>query len=136
MKNIFAAFILLLMANVVVAQQDNTIKVVGDTLFGRTLDGESIREVHRNVVMTQDNVTITCDKAIQYIARNEADLFGNVVVTQDSIIINTESGHYFGDTKIAYSNSGVKLFDGHVHLNSKSGYYYFNEKLLLITKFI
>ena len=128
MKKIFAAFILLLMANVVFAQQDNTIKVVGDSLFGKTLNGESIREVHGHVVMTQDNVTITCEKAIQYIARNEADLFGNVVVTQDSIIIHTDSGHYFGDTKIAYSESGVKLFDGHVYLHSKSGYYFFDEK--------
>lgn len=109
-------------------QQKEIITVLGDSLIGRMVNGENIREVHGNVVMTQGAVRITCSKAIQYIARNEAELIGKVVVTQDSIIINTDLGYYYGDSKVAFSQSGVSLFDGHMNLNSKYGYYYFDEK--------
>ncbi|MDQ7817158.1 MAG: OstA-like protein [Melioribacteraceae bacterium] len=104
------------------------ITVLGDSLIGKLVNGESIREVHGNVVMTQGAVRITCSKAIQFIARNEAKLIGKVVVTQDSIIINTDLGYYYGDSKVAFSNSGVSLYDGHINLNSNHGYYYFDEK--------
>lgn len=113
--------------------QENPLLVVGDSLVGRTINGESIREVHGNVVMTQGDVRITCNKAVQYIARDEAELIGNVVVIQDSIIINTDLGYYFGDTKVASSEVGVTLFDGHVNLKSKKGWYYFDEKRALFT---
>jgi lipopolysaccharide export system protein LptA len=104
------------------------ITVNGDSLFGKMINGEMVREVHGNVVMTQGNVRITCIKAIQYLARNEAELIGKVVVKQDSVIINTDIGYYYGNTKVAHSKSGISLFDGHVNLSSKNGYYYFDEK--------
>jgi lipopolysaccharide export system protein LptA len=104
------------------------ITVNGDSLFGKMINGEMVREVHGNVVMTQGNVRITCLKAIQYLVRNEAELIGKVVVKQDSVIINTDIGYYYGDTKVAHSKSGISLFDGHVNLSSKNGYYYFDEK--------
>lgn len=115
-------------ANLFAQTEDNKIQVVGDSLLGKTINGESIREVHGNVVMTQGAVRITCDKAIQYLAHNEAELIGRVVVVQDSIIIKTSRGYYYGNTKIAFSNVGIFLTDGHVNLNSKNGYYYFDEK--------
>lgn len=110
------------------AQEENRIVAIGDSLVGKVVNGENIRELHGNVVMTQGAVKITCDKAIQYLAKNEAELIGKVVVTQDSIIIKTVRGYYFGNTKIAYSKHGVELSDGHVNLFSKNGYYYFDEK--------
>ena len=116
------------MADVVSAQEDNLIHVNGDSLVGKMINGESIREVRGHVVMTQGTVRINCDKAIQYIAKNQAELIGNVVVTQDSIIIKTDRGFYYGDTKIAYSVSGIWLTDGHVQLSSTNGYYYFDDK--------
>lgn len=129
MKFLFASFIMLIfIAGISSAQEDNRIQVIGDSLVGKTINGESIREVHGHVVMTQGAVRITCDKAIQYIARNQAELIGNVVVTQDSIIIKTDRGFYYGDTKIAYSVSGIWLTDGHVQVSSQNGYYYFDEK--------
>ncbi|MEK6553057.1 MAG: OstA-like protein, partial [Bacteroidota bacterium] len=114
--------------NLTAQTEDNRIQVVGDSLLGRTVNGESIREVHGNVVMTQGAVRITCDKAIQYLARNEAELIGRVVVVQDSIIIKSSRGYYYGDAKTAFSKAGVYLTDGHVNLNAKNGYYYFDEK--------
>jgi lipopolysaccharide export system protein LptA len=121
-------FLILIISTVLFAQEDNRIKAIGDSLLGKMIDGESVREIHGNVIMTQGAVRITCDKAIQYLARNEADLMGNVVVTQDSIIIKTIHGHYFGNTKVAFSDTGVNLTDGHVQLVSQNGYYFFNEK--------
>lgn len=119
---------LLIFPAVLFAQEDDMIRVMGDSLVGKFIDGQSIREVHGNVIMKQGKITITCKKAVQYLAKNEAELIGNVVVTQDSIVISTELGYYYGNSKIAFSQSGVEYFDGHVHLKSKNGYYYFIDK--------
>ncbi len=108
--------------------ESKRIHVVGDSLVGRIIGGESVREVKGRVAITQGAVRITCNKAIQYLERNEAELIGNVVVTQDSVIIKTERGYYYGDTKITHSKTGVFLTDGHIQLNAKNGYYYFDEK--------
>lgn len=119
----------ILLSSLLLAQQAKEMIIVnGDSLVGKMVNGESIREVHGNVILTQGNVRITCTKAIQYIARNEAELIGKVVVKQDSVIINTDVGYYYGNTKIAHSRSGVSLYDGHINLSSKNGYYYFDEK--------
>jgi lipopolysaccharide export system protein LptA len=109
------------------AQQDEYITVVGDSLVGRVVNGESIREVYGNVVLTQGDVVITCNKAIQYLAKNEAELIGNVVAKQDSLTITTEEAHYFGDLKKATSTSGVTLDDKKVILTADSGDYFFIE---------
>jgi lipopolysaccharide export system protein LptA len=118
-----------ILAGIACAQDNsNLLHVTGLRFVGKTMNGENIREVHGNVVMTQGNIKITCDSAIQYLAKNTADLMGNVVVTQDSIVIKTDRGFYYGDTKIAYSTAGIWLTDKHVQLTSQNGYYYFNEK--------
>ncbi|MCK7521691.1 MAG: hypothetical protein MZV64_30395 [Ignavibacteriales bacterium] len=49
------------------------------------VDGESVREVIGNVRLSQGNVIVTCNMAIQYLARNEAELIGNVIANQDSL---------------------------------------------------
>lgn len=128
MKSRIVILSLLLFSQALFAQQREMMIVNGETLVGKVINGESIREVIGNVIITQGDVRITCSKAIQYLARNQAELIGNVVVTQDSVTINTESGFYYGDSKIAYSSVGVSLFDGHVNLNADTGYYYFDEK--------
>ena len=52
------------------SQQDEYITVVGDSLVGRVINGETVREVFGHVVLTQGDVVITCKKAVQYLARN------------------------------------------------------------------
>ena len=103
------------------------ITVIGDELTGRIENGESIREVSGNVILTQGNVVITCDRAIQYLERNDARLIGNVIVTQDTLRIETPEGFYFGNIRRAYSDKGVKLNDKKVILTANSGEYLFNE---------
>lgn len=109
------------------AQEREMIIVIGDSLVGKVVNGESIREVSGNVVLTQGNVRITCRKAIQYLSRNDAELIGNVIATQDTLTIKTERGFYFGNLRKTSSNSGVLLEDKKVILTAKEGEYYFDE---------
>lgn len=111
----------------IIFAQDNLIVIVGDSLKGMVVNGETIREVIGNVVLTQGNVKVTCNKAVQYISRNDAELIGNVIVTQDTLTIKTERGFYFGNLRKTSSNSGVTLDDKKVILSAKQGEYFFDE---------
>ncbi|MBU0475470.1 MAG: LPS export ABC transporter periplasmic protein LptC [Bacteroidetes bacterium] len=127
MKKIFLiAFILT--ATLFAQDKSDIIRVIGESLIGKTENGISFREVIGNVVMTQGNVRVTCNKAIQNLTNNNAELIGNVVVMQDSITIHSEKGYYFGNEKYVYSNKHLTLEDGHVELTADSGYYYFDLK--------
>ncbi len=119
--------IILFYSNLTFAQQNKLITVIGDSLVGKMINGESTREVYGNVVLTQGNVVITCDKAIQYISRNEAELIGNVIAKKDTLTIKTPHGYYYGNLSKSKSNSGVYLDDKKVILTADSGEYYFNE---------
>ncbi|MDX9923668.1 MAG: OstA-like protein [Ignavibacteriaceae bacterium] len=134
MKNKFKILVILFFLPLAIfSQERGNLVVIGDSLIGKVVDGENVREVIGNVIMTQDEVRITCDRAIQFIKKNEAELIGNVIVTQDTIRINTSRGFYNGNKKIAYSNNGISLTDGHYKLNSKTGYYYFDENRSFFT---
>lgn len=110
------------------AQNKNEMIVVtGDSLVGKFIAGESIREVYGNVVLTQGDVRITCNKAIQFLGRNDAELMGNVIATQDTLTIKTEKGYYYGNLRMSRSINGVTLDDRKVILTADSGQYYFNE---------
>jgi lipopolysaccharide export system protein LptA len=108
-------------------QKDQFITVIGDSLLGKMIAGESIREVYGHVVLTQGKVVITCDKAVQYLSRNNADLEGNVVAKQDTLTILTPRANYFGNERRSRSVSGVTLNDTKVILTADSGDYYFKE---------
>jgi lipopolysaccharide export system protein LptA len=111
------------------SQQGDLITITGDSLIGRTVGGEMIREVYGNVVLTQGDVRITCNRAIQFISRNDAELIGNVVVTQENLTIRTPQGFYYGNNRRAYSNAGLVLDDQKVILSAKTGEYLFNEEV-------
>ena len=107
--------------------ENEKITVIGDSLVGKYLEGESIREVIGNVQLTQGNVIVTCNKAIQYLARNEAELIGNVIAIQDSLTLKTEKGFYFGNLRKTKSTSGIILDDTQVVLSADSGEYFFDQ---------
>ncbi len=118
--------ILFCSTNIFSQQKGERIKVIGDSLVGRMENGETIRDVMGNVVMTQGNVNVTCERAIQNITQNNAVLLNNVVVTRDTIEILTERAYYFGDAEYTYSDTSISLEDGHVVLTADTGYYYFD----------
>lgn len=109
------------------------VTIVGDSLVGGKIDGESIREVFGNVVITQGDVTVTCRKALQFLNRNEFELTGNVVATQDTITLFTEKGRYFGDFKMARSDTSIMMYDGNVVLSADFGTHFFDEKKSVFT---
>ena len=119
--------ILILLSQTLFAQQNQLITVIGDSLVGKMVSGESTREVYGNVVLTQGDVVITCDKAIQFISRNDAELIGNVIVKKDTLTIKTPHGFYYGNLAKTRSNAGVYLDDKKVILTADSGEYFFNE---------
>lgn len=125
MKYILFAFLLFIIN--IFPQQDEYITVVGDSLVGRVINRETVREVFGHVILTQGDVVITCKKAVQYLAKNNADLSGNIIVKQDSMTILTEEAYYYGDQKKASSNTHIKLDDKKVILTADSGDYFFDE---------
>ncbi len=127
-KNIFP--LLFLFAIFVNAQtDDNTIQVKGDSLVGRNINGKIIREVYNNVVITQGDMVITCDKAVQFISDNNVELIGNVIIKQDSITIETNRGFYFGDDKRTSTDEKLKLYDGDMTLTAGRGKYSFDKHI-------
>lgn len=117
------AFLLLLLINLSAQTNSDFVTVVGDSLVGKLIQNENVREVIGNVVITQGNVKATCDMAIQYLKRNQIELLKNVVITQDTITLLTDRGFYFSDTKIAVSDTSILLDDGHIILKADSGLY-------------
>lgn len=108
-------------------KQDDYITVVGDSMKGSMINGETIREVYGHVILTQGKVVITCEKATQYISSNNALLEGNVVAKQDTLTILTPRANYYGFEKRSRSNSGLILNDTKVILTADSGDYYFRQ---------
>ena len=131
MKYLFHIFILtiILFSNSLAQASGNRLVIVGDSLKGTVVDGINVREVIGNVIITQEDVRITCNKAIQYIRSNNAELIGNVIITQDSVTIKTDRGRYFGNIKIAYSDSAVYLNNQEMDLSADKGNYNMNTKV-------
>ena len=130
MKNILPV-LLFIFALTLSAQESDPVTVVGDSLIGKRIGGESVREVIGNVVITQGNVIITSRRALQNLSRNEIELIGDVVVTQDSITLETERGFYFGNRKVAVSDTNLTLNDGSIILTAKGGRYFVDEEKAL-----
>lgn len=135
-KNFILIFFLIILTAIIVSAQTRSemITVIGDSLVGKIVNGEAVREVYGKVVLRQGDVKITCDKAIQFISRNDAELIGNVVATQDSLTITTSHGFYYGNLRKAFSYSGVVLDDKKVILTANNGEYFFDEDRAYFTQ--
>ncbi|MCP5063832.1 MAG: LPS export ABC transporter periplasmic protein LptC [Ignavibacteriae bacterium] len=103
--------------------QEKRLTIIGDSLKGKIVNGESIREVIGNVIITKDDVKITCNKAIQYLAKNEALLIGNVIIVQDSVTIKTERGRYFSSSELTVSDTTIHLDKIGMNLIADKGRY-------------
>ncbi len=131
MKAVFAIpiFCLIIFSSSVSGQNSSErVTVVGDSLKGKIVNGENIREIFGNVIITQGEVKITCDRAVQYLRKNEVELFGDVEVLQDTVRLLTDAGYYYGNEKIAYSDTGLIMHDGHMILAAMNGFYYMEEE--------
>lgn len=112
----------------IIAQDKITINHA-DSLVGKTIDGEQVREALGNVSLTHNNVNITCNRVIQYYNLNKADLFGNVKVVQDTLTILAPQGTYYGNESKVVCPAGATLTDPKTTLKANYGVYLFNQDL-------
>lgn len=113
-----------------VAQQGETVILQNADVFsGRRLpNGEDVRELEGNVRFKQGNVRVWCDKAIQFLNRNEIELIGNVKIVRDTITLTSRKGRYYGNQRRSDGEGNVKLKTPHVTLHADFGTYYIDEK--------
>lgn len=100
-----------------------------DSLVGKTVDGEQVREAVGNVSLTHNNLNITCNRVIQYYNLNKADLFGNVKVVQDTLTILAPQGTYYGNESKVVCPVGATLMDPKTTLKANYGVYLFSQDL-------
>jgi len=124
------ALLATLVATVVAAAQQE--KVVdlerADSLVGKIVDGERVRELIGNVRFRQGSVVVDCDRAIQYLQSQRISLEGNVVVRDDTVTMKGNRGIYYSAERYAEAFDGVQLDDGTTTLTAAYGRYYPDEK--------
>jgi lipopolysaccharide export system protein LptA len=112
------------------SQQDDKVIFLhhADSLVGRTVNGQNIRELIGNVEFSQGNVVVNCDKAIQYFKPEQINLFGNVIVRDDTVTIKSNRGFFYTKEKIAEGFDGIHVEEGVKKLDADYGKYFVNEK--------
>ena len=100
-----------------------------DSLIGKTVNGEQLREAIGNVSLTHNNTNITCNRVVQYFDQNKAELYGNVRVVKDTVTITAPTGIYYGNDAKVICPSGAVLTDPKSTLRANYGTYYFNQDL-------
>lgn len=126
-----------LVLSTVAAMFAQQVKVVdlerADSLVGKILDGERVRELIGNVRFRQGSVIVDCDRAIQYLQSQRIALEGNVIVRDDTITMKGKRGLYHSSERYAEAFEGVQLDDGTTTLTAGYGRYYPDEKKAFFT---
>ncbi len=123
-------FLILFFTFSLAAQESNVIILENADVFSgkRYANGEDVRELEGNVKFRQGAVRVWCDKAIQFLNRNEIELNGNVKLVRDTVTLTARKGRYFGNTKTAICEGNVKLRSKSITIFSDLGTYYTEEK--------
>lgn len=99
-----------------------------DVFAGKRLpNGEDVRELTGNVRFKQGDTRVWCDKAIQFLNRNEIELIGNVKIVRDTVTLTAKKGRYFGNSRKSDGEGDVKLQTPNVTLYADLGTYYLDE---------
>lgn len=124
--------LLLIITSILKAQEIKIVQLVNsDSLVGTVINNEKVRILFGNVHLIHDDIQIYCDKGIQYLETNKAELEGNIKIVQGNQILTTKKGFYFGNTRTAFGTKGITLYDGKVTLKADSGEYFFDQKKAL-----
>lgn len=113
----------------IIFSQDKITINHADSLVGRTIDGEQVREAIGNVSLSHNNIRINCTRVIQYFNQNKADLYGNVRVVQDTLSISAPQGTYYGNESKVVCPAGAVLTDPKTTLKANYGIYLFSQDL-------
>jgi lipopolysaccharide export system protein LptA len=103
-------------------------EVSADTLHVKQIAGEDVRELIGHVLLTQERTRVTCERALQYIARGKFLLNGSVVVTDDSMTMRAPRGVYYRPERRAEGFDDVALDDGTTRLTAAYGEYFVEER--------
>ncbi len=123
-----AGLLIVSLGSVSAQDTEKPLVVMGDSLKGKVINGETVREVIGNVKITQEKMVITCRRAIQYLERNTIELMGDVVVTEDTLIVRSPHGFYFADEKKTLSDTSIFLTNGKMDLSANRGQYFIDLK--------
>jgi lipopolysaccharide export system protein LptA len=118
----------------VFSQQAKVIELrSADTLKGKIINGEEVRELIGNVHFVQiardGLVHVWCDRAIRFMIQNRIELFGSVKIVRDSVTIRSNEGIYDGNSRSMEGRNGVKLERGRTVLTASNGKYFVDDKL-------
>ena len=130
MKLLFLSVLILLSFKNLSAQdggfagpQQPIILKYADSLVGGTSPEGPTRELIGNVQITQGNVNITCNRAIQYLNTNRVELIGNVRIEQATLTIFAPRVDYNGSANLAFANNGIRVVDRATTVNASQGTY-------------
>jgi lipopolysaccharide export system protein LptA len=102
-----------------------------DSLVARVIDGEDARDFIGHVRILQDNVHISCDRALQFIRQGRLVLTGNVVVTDDSVTLRAPEAVYMRDERTAEATGSMALDDGKSLLTARYGKYFVDQRIAI-----
>jgi lipopolysaccharide export system protein LptA len=112
------------------SQEDEKIVVLNhaDSLVGREINGERVRELIGNVKLTQGSVVVTCERALQYLTADSVRLEGEVEVRDSSMRMVCSHGMYYGNDRIAEAFERVTVEDRNTTLTADYGKYFVKQK--------
>jgi lipopolysaccharide assembly outer membrane protein LptD (OstA) len=122
-------FLLAIAITQYVFAQDKITLNYADSLVGKTVNGEQVREAIGNVSLTHNNVKINCNRVLQFYDQNKAELYGNVKVVKDTVTITAPTGIYYGNDGKVVCPNGATLTDPTSTLKANYGTYLFDQDL-------
>jgi len=100
-----------------------------NNLHAERKNGEDIQRLNGSVVFKQNEVTMHCDSAILYSARNAVEAYGHIDINQnDTLHIYGELLNYNGQTKYAIMRQHVRMTDREMTLTTDRLDYDFEKK--------
>lgn len=129
MKTVTKILAALILLSAAIFSQDKITLNYADSLVGKTINGEQVREAIGNVSLTHNDVKITCNRVLQYYDQNKAELFGNVRVVKDTVTITAPNGTYYGNEGKVVCPNGATLTDPKSTLTANYGVYIFSQDL-------
>ena len=99
-----------------------------DSLVGKVIDGQDARELIGNVRFSQENVHVSCDRALEFRASGRVHLTGNVVVRDEEVTLRAPRGMFYREERRAEAFEDVQLDDGRSKLTARYGEYFVEPK--------
>jgi lipopolysaccharide export system protein LptA len=129
MNRLVATIGLVLFCAAARGQQERVIVIQhADSMVGRVINEEDVRELIGHVLLTEGTTRLTCDRALQFIARGFVLLTGDVIVRDDSMTLKSPRASYDRRERTAEAFDSVVLDDGMMQVTSLYGKYRMDQR--------